>query len=99
MSFVQIVPEALCAAADNLQSIGAAVDAHNSATAVPTATVIPAATDEVSALTAAQFVVHAQMYQAVSARAATIHEAFVTILAASAASYAVTEAANTLAEG
>jgi PE family len=98
MSFVRIVPETLCAATNNLQSIGEAMNAHNSAAAVPTAAVIPAAADEVSALTAAQFVVHAQMYQAASTRAAAIHQAFVAILAASAASYAVTEAANALAE-
>ena len=35
--------------------------------------VVPAAADEVSALTAAQFALHAQMYQAVSAQAAAIH--------------------------
>src|SRR6185437_5015819 len=98
MSFVQVVPETLSAAANSLQSIGAAVVAHNSAAAIPTTTVVPAAADEVSALTATQFVAHAQMYQAVSIRAAAIHQAFVTTLAAAAASYAATEAANTLAE-
>jgi hypothetical protein len=35
--------------------------------------VIPAAADEVSALTAAQFAAHAQIYQEVSAQAAAIH--------------------------
>jgi len=97
MSYVQIVPEILSAAAHDLQSIGAAVDAHNAAAAAPTTGVIPAAADEVSALTAAQFVTHAQMYHAVSARAAAIHQAFVTTLATSARSYAVTEAANAAA--
>ncbi len=55
---------------------------------------VPAAADEVSALTAAQFVAHAQMYQAVSAQAAAIHEMFVNTLGTSAGSYAATEAAN-----
>jgi hypothetical protein len=99
MSYVQIVPEILSATAHNLQSIGAAVDAHNAAAVAPTTGVIPAAVDEVSALTAAQFVAHAQMYHAVSARAAAIHQAFVTTLAASAGSYAATEAANAVAAG
>lgn len=97
MSYVQIVPETLAAAAQNLQVIGSVMAAANAAAAMPTTTVIPAAADEISALTAAQFVAHAQMYQAVSAQAAAIHQALVTMLAADAASYAATEAANTVA--
>lgn len=96
MSFVQIVPEALSAAVHNLQAVGSAISVHNAATVVPTTSLIPAAADEVSALTAAQFVAHARMYQAVSAQAAAIHHAFVTILATSAGAYAATEAANAI---
>jgi len=48
-------------------------------------------------MTAAQFAGHAQMYQAVSTQAAAVHDMFVTALAASADSYAATEAANTVA--
>jgi PE family len=36
--------------------------AQNAAAAAPTTGVIPAAADEVSALTAAQFATHAEMY-------------------------------------
>ncbi|BBY08697.1 MAG TPA: PE family protein [Mycobacterium sp.] len=97
MSFVTTQPEALTAAAANLQGIGASMSAQNAAAAAPTTGVVPAAADEVSALTAAQFVAHAQMYQAVSAQAAAIHEQFVNTLGTSAASYAVTEAANAAA--
>ena len=57
------------------------------------------AADEVSALTAAQFAAHAQMYQAVSAQATAIHEMFVNTLGMSSGSYAVTEAANAAATG
>ena len=63
----------------------------------PTTGVVPAAADEVSALTAAQFAAHAQMYQAVSAQAAAIHEMFVNTLATSSGSYAATEVANAAA--
>jgi hypothetical protein len=56
--------------------------------------VTPAAGDEVSALTAAQFASHAEVYQAVSAHAAAVHELFVSTLGASAGSYAATESAN-----
>jgi PE family len=99
MSFVTTQPEALAAAAGALQGIGSAMSAQNAAAAAPTTGVVPAATDEVSALTAAQFGAHAQMYQAVSAQAAAIHEMFVNTVGISAGSYAATEAANTIAAG
>ncbi|HWF68768.1 MAG TPA: PE family protein [Mycobacterium sp.] len=99
MSFVTTQPEALSAAAGDLQGIGADVAAQNAAAASPTTAVVPAAADEVSALTAAQFTAHAQLYQAVSAQAAAIHEMFVNTLSTSAGSYAATEAANAVATG
>ncbi|KAA8957424.1 PE family protein [Mycobacterium sp.] len=99
MSFVTTNPEALASAAGALQGIGAALNDQNAAAAAPTTGVIPAAADEVSALTAALFAAHAQMYQAVSAQAAAIHEMFVNALGISAGSYAATEAANTIATG
>jgi PE family len=97
MTFVTTQPEMLTSAAGQLQGVGTAVAAQNAAAAAPTTGVIPAAADEVSALTAAQFANHAQMYQAVSAQAAAMHEMFVRILSASAGSYATTEAANAVA--
>ena len=97
MSFVTTQPEMLSTAAGNLASIGSALTARNAAAAAPTIGVIPAAADEVSAVTAAQFAMHAQMYQAVSAQAAAIHDQFVAMLGSSAASYAASEAANALA--
>jgi hypothetical protein len=99
MSFVTAQPEALASAAGSLQAIGAAMAAGDSAAAGPITGVIPAAADEVSALTATQFAMHAAMYQAISAGAAAIHQQFVTTLSTSAASYAATEAANTIAAG
>jgi PE family protein len=97
MSFVNIVPEMLSAAAGNLQSVGSTMQAYNAAALAPTTGLIPAAADEVSALTAMQFAAHGQMYQAVSAQAAAIHQMFVMVLALSASSYATTEAANAVA--
>jgi len=99
MSFVTTQPELLGEAAVNLQGIGSAMTAGNMAAAAPTTGVIPAAADEVSALTAAQFAAHAEMYQAISAQAAAIHEMFVSTLSTSAGSYAATEAANAVAAG
>jgi hypothetical protein len=97
MSFVTAQPEALAAAASSLAGIGSAMNSANAAAAAPTTGVVPAAADEVSALTAAQFAAHAQMYQAVAAQAAAIHEQFVAALGASSGSYAATEAANAAA--
>jgi hypothetical protein len=99
MSFVTTQPEALAAAAGSLQGIGASMNAQNAAAAAPTTGVVPAAADEVSALTAAQFAAHAQMYQSVSAQAAAIHELFVSTLTTSAGSYAATEVANAASAG
>ncbi len=94
MSFVTTVPELLLAAAGQLQAIGSAVSAANGIAAFPTTGVIPAAADEVSAMTAARFSAYGQQYQAISAEASMIHERFVDSLRLGADSYATTEAAN-----
>jgi hypothetical protein len=99
MSFVTAQPETLTAAADNLSGLGSTLSAQNAAAAAPTTGVVPAAADEVSALTAAQFAAHANMYQQVSAQAAAIHEMFVATLNGSAGTYAATEAANAASAG
>ncbi|GBE64591.1 PE family protein [Mycobacterium sp. MFM001] len=99
MSFVTTQPEALTAAAASLQGIGSAMASQNAAVAAPTTGVVPAAADEVSALTATQFAAHGALYQAVSAQAEAIHEMFVNTLGTSAGSYAATEAANAIAAG
>jgi hypothetical protein len=99
MSFVMTQPDSLAAAARELLGVGSAMAAHNAAAATPTIGVLPAAADEVSALTAAQFAMRAQAYQEASAQAAVAHEVIATTLAISAHSYAATEAANAIAAG
>ena len=99
MSYVTTQPEALAVAAGSLQGIGSALSAQNAAAAAPATGVVSAAADEVSALTAAQFAAHAQMYRAVSAQATAIQEMFGNTLGISSGSYAVTEAANVAAAG
>jgi hypothetical protein len=94
MLYVTTQPEALSATAANLAGIGAMMSAQNSAAAAPTTDVVPAAADQVSALAATQFAVHAQMYQAISAQAEAIHQQLVSTLENNATSYAATEAAN-----
>jgi hypothetical protein len=97
VSFVRTYPEHLTAAASNLVSIGAALNAGNAAAAGPTTGVVPAAVDEVSILTAAQFATHGARFQELHARAAQIQAALTAALATSAGSYAATEAANAAA--
>ncbi len=97
MSFVTTQPEALTAAADDLAAIGSAVSALNAAVAGPTTRLLPAAADEVSALTAAAFAANGELYQAVGLQAVAVHQMFVATLQASAGSYAATEAANAAA--
>ncbi|ORV85866.1 PE family protein [Mycobacterium interjectum] len=99
MSFVNAYPAALAAAAGNLQSVGAALNAGTDAAAAPTTEVVPAAADEVSLLTAAQFAAHGARFQELSARAARIQAALAATLATNAASYAATEAANAVSAG
>jgi hypothetical protein len=97
MSFVKTLPEALAAAAGQLQGIGTSMAAQNAAVASPTTGVVPAAADEVSALQATQFAAYGSLYQSVSAQAQAIHEMFVNVLGASAGSYGTTEASNATA--
>ncbi len=97
MSFVTTQPEMLTFAAGALQSVGSAMADGAMVAAAPTTGVVPAAADEVSTLTAAQFAAHAQLYQEISAQATAIHELFVNALETSAGSYAATDAANAAA--
>src|ERR1700722_18694202 len=94
MPFVTTEPEMLAAAAGTLQGIGSTMSAQNATAAAPTIGGGPAAGEEVSALTAAQFAAHAQMYQAVSAQAGAMLALFATTLQAGGGSYAATELAN-----
>lgn len=99
MSFVTTVPEALAGAAGDLQGIGSSMSARSVAAAAPTAAVVPPAADAVSALTAAQFAAHAQLFQSVSTQATAEQELFATTMGTSADTYAATEAANSSALG
>jgi hypothetical protein len=98
MSFMTTQPEALTAAAGALQTLGGAMTAGDAAAATPTTAVVPAAADEVSALTAAQFAAQGVLYQEMSAQATAINELFVNALATSAGSYAATEVVNAAAQ-
>ena len=62
MSFVITQPQALTTVAGSLVHIGSAISAQNADVAAPTTGVVPAAADEVSALTATVFAAHGGLY-------------------------------------
>ncbi|BBY34577.1 hypothetical protein BST33_10330 [Mycolicibacter minnesotensis] len=97
MSFLTTHPEALAAAAGDLQTLDAALNAQNVAAAGSTTALAPAAADEVSLLQATQFSAYGTLYQQISAQAAVMQEMFVNVLRASAGSYGETETANSAA--
>lgn len=97
MSFVTTQPEELSGASASLAGIGDAMAARNTAAAAPTTGLAPAASDIVSAMTAAQFGEHGAAYQQIAAQAAAVHEQVVAALRSGAGAYALTEAANAAA--
>jgi hypothetical protein len=94
MAFVTTVPQAIAAAATQLEGIGNSFTAESSAAATSTTAVAPAASDEVSALQAGVFSTYGQLYQTVSTQAQAIHQQFVSLLQSSSGSYQETESAN-----
>jgi hypothetical protein len=99
VSFVTAQPEDLSGAAGSLAGLGDAMAARNAAAATPTTGLVPAASDIVSAMTAAQFGKHGAAYQQIAAQAATVHEQVVAALRSGAGAYALTEVANAAAAG
>jgi hypothetical protein len=99
VAFVTAQPDELSGAAGSLAGIGDAMAARNAAAAAPTTGLAPAASDIVSATTAAQFGQHGSTYQQIAAQAAAVHEQLVAALRSGSGAYALTEAANAVATG
>jgi hypothetical protein len=72
---------------------------HNEAAATPMINTMSAAVDEVSALTAARFVMHARNCREMSAQAAAVRPRSTTTLTKAADSHAAAAAANAVAAG
>jgi hypothetical protein len=92
-------PQLITTAAGDVEEIRSAIGAAKAAVAGPTAGLVAAAQDEVSAATAKLFGAYAQEYQSILARAAAFHEEFAATLASAGKAYAATEAANASAVG
>ncbi len=94
MSFVNVTPEAVAAAASDLTGIGSVLGEANAVAARATTTVLAAGGDEVSAAIAALFSFHGQSYQTLGAQAEAFHAQFAQLMANGAGTYASAEAAN-----
>ena len=94
MSYLIAAPEFVSAAATDLANLGETISQANAAAASPTSSVLAAGADEVSAVISSLFGAHAQAYQALSCRAASFHQQFVSLLHGGAAQYASAEAKN-----
>ncbi len=94
MSFLNTTPAFVTAAASDLASIGANLDAAHAAAVTPTTAIVAAGGDEISEGVATLFGAQARAYQALSAQAAAFHQQFVQLMNAGAGTYASTEAAN-----
>ena len=92
--FVTTQPDVLLGAAGSLSGIGDTMAARNAAVAAPTTGLAPAASDIVSAMTAAQFGQHGATYQQMAAQATVVHEQLVAALRSGAGAYALTEVSN-----
>lgn len=99
MTYVNAEPEVLSAAAGNLAGVGDSLTAGTAAAAAPTTGLVAPAADLVSAFAAGTFAAHGEMFQAVSAQAALIHQQMVATLSGNASAYAVTESANATSAG
>ena len=94
MSFVNVAPELVEAAAHDLAGIGSTLGEATGFAAAPTTSIAAAGTDEVSVAIAALFGNHGQEFQARTARAAAFHNEFVGLVKSGAGAYLSTEIAN-----
>ncbi len=94
MACVIVSPGLVVDAAQNLASIGTAVDQAHEAAAPATTSVLASAEDEVSTAIAAVFSEQARAFHAAAARAAQFHNQFVQTLSGSGAAYRAAEAAG-----
>lgn len=86
-------PQLMTVAAGDVAQIGSTISAARSAAAGPTTSLVAAAQDEVSAITAALFGEYGQEYQALLHQATTFHDQFIAALRAAGNAYAGAEAA------
>ncbi len=93
MPFVNVSPDAVAAAAQDVAGIGSALDRAHAAAAPATTSLVAAAGDEVSAAIANVFSGHGQLFAALGAKAAAFQDQFAQALTNAGQQYAAAEAA------
>jgi hypothetical protein len=91
MSFVNVTPQAVEAAATDLSAIGSTFEEATSFASASTTSIMPAAADEVSAAISALFNTHGAEFQALAQQAQQFHREFVQTLSQSSAAYQATD--------
>ncbi|MEK0606443.1 PE family protein, partial [Mycobacterium ulcerans] len=94
MTFLNVLPEMVAAAAADLTNIGSSMTAANAMAAASTTTVLALGADEVSVAIAGLLRLHGQQYQQFGAHLSEFHARFTQMLSAGANEYSQAEAAN-----
>ncbi|MCV6966855.1 PE family protein [Mycobacterium intermedium] len=91
---MQVAPDNLVTAAQNIATIGSDLKFAHSEAAVPMTNIASAGADEVSAAIAEAFAAHGQSFQQVTDQAIAFHDQFVQTLTGSANAYKSAETSN-----
>ncbi|OBH03649.1 MULTISPECIES: PE-PPE domain-containing protein [unclassified Mycobacterium] len=93
MALIQVVPEALASAAEDVGNIGAMLDRANAYAALPASGIVPAGADEVSAAITPLFNDQAGIYRELATQVTAFQRQFARLLSAAWIAYAGTEQA------
>src|SRR6516165_9169605 len=88
---MQVIPQELASAAQNVANIGTTLEEANTAAALATSTILPAGADEISAAITPLFNNHSISYQARGAQGQAFHQRFTQLLGAARAFYTEAE--------
>ena len=88
---MQVVPEELASAAEDVGNIGTALEEANALAALPTNSILPAGADEVSAAITPLFINQSAIYQELAAQGRAFRQQLVQLLGAAGIAYTETE--------
>ncbi len=90
---MQVIPEELASAAQNVANIGTRLEEAHALAALPTSSILPAGADEISAAITPLFNNHSASFQALAAQGQAFHQQFTQLLGGAGAAYTGTEQA------
>src|ERR1700739_183686 len=91
---MQVIPDELASAAEDVRNIGTTLKEANALAALPTSGIVPAAADEVSAAITHLFNNYSTVYQELAAQAEAFHQWFTQLLGVAFTAYTETEQAT-----